>query len=367
MRIVNRATRQLYWAAYRQDDPSCAFALHGMFGTLDPGESVEKGMGQDSVKLRVGPNESGAHIYAGPFVNTTLVVISASEKPVDMDDDASRYSAIAQNASYQATRTNMESLNATSRAVAASVRSLINVIPSQLGPLKALASLVMMVLFDAQRPPSPPTLDDIRSAISQIVADASAQQQAAAIMSAWAWLDDWEAKVAGLRANGTAPTDVEVASFDNQLDDVLGPNSNADAAMRLLQSNADVRRSVIPTYFLGVGLFAKLRLLQISRTGLYRNLIAADYRALQEFLAASKAALDATRVQLDNDYIALLRRYDLGPCPEMITIAKGFNICAVGTDVGGDSPAACLRDQMVQVDFLEQNLAALIASTTQGR
>lgn len=358
----------MYWAAYRQNDAFCVVALPNLHGCIAPNTDVEVGAGEDSVKLRVGfdSDYSQNRVYDGPFINIRLVVIGTNEVPINMDDDAVRYSSMALDTKYFGARTHFEALNKNLNALADSARSLANMLPTQMG-LKALGGLLMFALFDEKRPTAPPSLDELREALGEIVTNEIARNNASAIAAAWDWLQRWEAKITGLKSKNLVPSAQEVRDFDTELTHALGSGSPALAAMQYFQNSLAARQSVILTYLVGISLFAKLHLLDLGRTAIERDLVLEDYKPLNDFLSAHREALRSSAVQINRDYIDLLQRYGLGPCPEMINIAIGFNLSVVGLGCGGDSPATFLKDQANKIDFQKEAIDKLIAATTGKR
>jgi hypothetical protein len=125
----------------------------------------------------------------------------------------------------------------------------------------------LLVLFTSEyEQPAPLTLDDLDRAVEKITAridDAALRQDArnagSVIRAAFGWYKDFSARAAG----GERFTQGDFDDFRHQLLDVLGPNSNLAAAVRLL-ARPEIGKFATAEFALGASLLLKLRHLELA-------------------------------------------------------------------------------------------------------
>src|SRR5271156_2796342 len=267
MRIVNRTGYRVAYRIYDALDPFKIVPING--GTIDNNNSFEMGFGVDNTTIRVMSSFAGAATVlagGGPFPNVHGVAIVKRNGNYQFVDFSAVYAQWTNGSQAKYSSSNSAAL-ATGVAVG---QALIDALATGLeaaGPagdiaaalLLGVGSLILISIGGQQNPPEPPpNLDQITTAVRNVVADEFASNNAAQSAVSFQMAANWyiqagrsaHAQLLGKGAQaGTGDISAhDEADFLRNLEEYVGPESTFQGNLAFIKNNPESGKYILPAF-----------------------------------------------------------------------------------------------------------------------
>lgn len=348
-----------------------------------PGAYFDRGQGHDSVYVRVAPGKisewdhtnfdkgwdklMGSGAKPNAYSNKhSLLIVDGGRRIVDWSVVRDKYLGPG---SLTDVASSGDPVAPVILKVATAVFSALSTGFSATGPTGAVPAglfslFASMMSFTQEEPPQPPNIGEIKQAVGREVKRViekefqkqKAEDAAVTFLGAQEWLlqrqrSFWsveKAKRGPQTREGRNPEQVAV-DFKDELKDWGAPGKDLTHQVRLLRSDPETAKWIIPAFIAGIGAYhqiARLYILeQVSREGISADTI----ENFQTDLEHSRNALIATSRAWNQYCDSLLQDEGIGGTPEGVQVKNALTLAFTGTTKIGPEPLTGMPGMPVEV------------------